>query len=646
MSTTNGRGPPIAFSELEAEPFLSTVVRSSNDGVIGTTVDGIIVFWNEAAERLYGYSEEEMLGREYAVLFPPDRPFERSSLLSQVAAGKTALNYETERLRKDGTHVAVSITLSPVVGANGVVLGLSSIAHDLTLHNLQIADLREAHRLAEVRLSTLETLHRSAPVGLSFMDRDFQVLHLNSMLAGLMGSTVEEQLGRTVAENVPEIWSEIEPVLRHVMDDEVAVLNVEVSQEVGTGGLRHWLASYYPVHLHDEVIGIGMVALDITERRQAEEFRSIVMSNMAEGLFTLDAQGCLTSMNKAAEKMLGWTEKELLGKVMADFVLSKGLGGEAIEEGDRALMSVRAEGKHVVLEDHAYRCKNGSLLSVAVSASPLLSGDSVDGVIVVSRDITDEKSERLRLTRELAALTWVGRIREALDEDRLVLYSQPIVPLRGGRPSEELLLRMVGRRAGEIIAPNAFLGVAEKYGLITEIDQWVIKQAIRLAATGRHVGANLSAESIVCCDLLALIDSELRQTGADPANLVFEITETALMRDMEKANTFARGVVERGCAVALDDFGTGFGTFTHVKNLEIKYLKIDIEFVRGLINSDANQHVVKAIVNLAQGFGCETIAEGVEDGETLELLKTLGVDYAQGFHLGRPAPRDLVHGEG
>jgi PAS domain S-box-containing protein len=388
-----------------------------------------------------------------------------------------------------------------------------------------------------------------------------------------------------------------------------------------------------------------MVALDITERRQAEEFRSIVMSNMAEGLFTLDAQGCLTSMNKAAEKMLGWTEKELLGKVMADFVLSKGLGGEAIEEGDRALMSVRAEGKHVVLEDHAYRCKNGSLLSVAVSASPLLSGDSVDGVIVVSRDITDEKSERLRLTRELAALTWVGRIREALDEDRLVLYSQPIVPLRGGRPSEELLLRMVGRRAGEIIAPNAFLGVAEKYGLITEIDQWVIKQAIRLAATGRHVGANLSAESIVCCDLLALIDSELRQTGADPANLVFEITETALMRDMEKANTFARGVVERGCAVALDDFGTGFGTFTHVKNLEIKYLKIDIEFVRGLINSDANQHVVKAIVNLAQGFGCETIAEGVEDGETLELLKALGVDYAQGFHLGRPAPQESVHGE-
>jgi PAS domain S-box-containing protein len=639
MSTTNGLGPPVAFPELEAEPFLSTVVKSSNVGVVATTIDGIVAFWNDAAERLYGYREDEMLGRDYAVLLPPERPLELSSLLRQVRAGHTVLNYETERLRKDGSRVAVSITLSPVVGADGVVLGLSSIAHDLTLHNLQIADLREAHRLAAERLSTLETLHRSAPVGLSFMDRDFRVLHLNSMLAGLMGSTVEEQVGRTVAENVPEIWPELEPVLRHVMDDDVAVLNVEVSRAFGAGGLRHWLASYYPVHHHDDIIGIGLVAVDITELRQAEEFRSIVMSNMAEGLMTVDAQGRLTSLNKAAERMLGWDEGELIGLVMGDFVLSQGTAGETIAEGDRELLAVRAEGRHVVLEDHAYRCKNGSLLSVAVSASPLLSGDAIDGAIVVFRDITNEKSERLRLTRELAALTWVGRIREALDEDRLVLYSQPIVPLRGGRPSEELLLRMVGRREGEIIGPDAFLRVAEKYGLIIEIDQWVVKQAIRLASTGRHVGANLSAESIIGSDLLMLIDSELHRTGADPANLVFEITETALMRDMEKAHAFARGIAERGCAIALDDFGTGFGTFTHVKNLDIKYLKIDIEFVRGLITSDANQHVVKAIVNLAQGFGCETVAEGIEDGETLELLKALGVDYAQGFYLGRPAPQ-------
>jgi PAS domain S-box-containing protein len=628
-----------ALPQLASEPFLSSLVRSSNDAIIGKTTEGVVVFWNEAAERLYGYDADEMIGREIAILIPPDRPEELSNLLARARSGETIRNLRTERLRKDGSTVAVSITVTPVVDPDGTVLGMSTIAHDLTLFDQQITDLREAHRRADEMLSTLETLHGSAPVGLGFVDRDFRLIHLNEMLASVNGSTVEEQIGKTVAETIPEIWPQVEPMFRHVLDDDEAVLNDEVSGEVASdpGRLRHWLSSYYPVHLDDEVIGIGIVVVDVTERRQAEDFRSIVMNNMAEGLYTVDARGRLTSMNAAATKMLGWTEKELLGTEMRALVLLKGSADEEIEEGNRKLLSVRGEGSHVRLEDHAYRCKNGSVLPVAISASPLLSGGSVEGAVIVFHDITGEKSERLRVKRELAALSWVGRIREALDENRMVLYSQPIVPLKGGRPSEELLIRMVDRN-GEIIAPGAFLGVAEKYGLITEIDQWVVKQAVSLAATGRHVGANLSPESLVDLEMLPLIEREIRQTGADPTNLVFEITETAIMRDIEKCHAFAGGVVALGCGIALDDFGTGFGTFTHVKKLDVKYLKIDIEFVRGLIESSANQHVVKAIVNLAQGFGCETIAEGVEDAETLELLREYGVDYGQGYHLGRPAP--------
>ena len=126
--------------------------------------------------------------------------------------------------------------------------------------------------------------------------------------------------------------------------------------------------------------------------------------------------------------------------------------------------------------------------------------------------------------------------------------------------------------------------------------------------------------------MLALIDHEVDEAGAHPSKLMFEITETALMRDISQGEDFARGLVARGFEVALDDFGTGFGTFTHVKRLPIEYAKIDIEFVRDLVGSTANEHVVKAIVNLAQGFGCKTIAEGVEDEETLFRLRSLGVD--------------------
>ncbi len=500
-------------------------------------------------------------------------------------------------------------------------------------------ELDQAHRATAEALSMLETLQASAPVGLGFIDREFRITHLNQVLAEVNGSSVSEQIGKTVSEVVPEIWPQTEGLYRRVLEDDETVLNIEVTGKSVTehGHRRYWLASYYPVHLETEIIGVGIVTVDITDRRTAEEFRSIAMNNMDEGLFTVDAEGRLTSMNNAAAQMLGWTEEELLGKEMRHVVLGEGEGSASLEGGNAELLKVRSQGRHVRLANHAYRCKDGSLLPVAISASPLLIGESVDGAVIVFRDITEEKSEQLRIERELSALTWVGRIREALDEKRMVLYSQPVVPLGAGQPSEELLIRMV-TRDGKLIAPGAFLPVAEKYGLITEIDHWVIREAVWLAAQGRHVGVNLSAESIVCSDLLALIEHEIHETRADPANLVFEITETALLRDIGKGEDFARGVVELGCGLALDDFGTGFGTFTHVKRLPIKYLKIDIEFVRDLVASSANQHVVQAIVNLAKGFGCQTVGEGVEDAETLKRLRDFGVDFAQGFYLGRPAP--------
>jgi EAL domain-containing protein (putative c-di-GMP-specific phosphodiesterase class I) len=152
------------------------------------------------------------------------------------------------------------------------------------------------------------------------------------------------------------------------------------------------------------------------------------------------------------------------------------------------------------------------------------------------------------------------------------------------------------------------------------------------------IEANLSAASIGTSDLLAFIEQQIRDAHTDPANLVFEITETALMHDITAGETFARGLAALGCGLALDDFGTGFGSFTYLKKLPITHLKIDIEFVRDLITHPENLHVVKAIVNLARAFGLKTVAEGVESEQVLDLLRAEGVDFAQGFHLGRPGP--------
>jgi diguanylate cyclase (GGDEF)-like protein/PAS domain S-box-containing protein len=233
---------------------------------------------------------------------------------------------------------------------------------------------------------------------------------------------------------------------------------------------------------------------------------------------------------------------------------------------------------------------------------------------------------------------WIARIRRALDEDRFVLHGQPIVDLATGRVVQhELLLRMRGD-SDDLILPLSFLPVAEKSGLIAEIDQWVITQATKIAAQGRPVGVNLSASCAGDPRMLDLIEAELSHHATDPGNIVFEITETAVMQNMDRATRFVEQLVSLGCNFALDDFGTGFASFTYLKMLPVRYLKIDVDFVRDVARSKRDMFVVRAIVALAGDFGQQTIAEGVEDEATATVLRDLGVTYAQGFLYGRPRP--------
>jgi EAL domain-containing protein (putative c-di-GMP-specific phosphodiesterase class I) len=322
---------------------------------------------------------------------------------------------------------------------------------------------------------------------------------------------------------------------------------------------------------------------------------------------------------------------------MHDTVHFQRLDGTPFPASQCPLIRVRSEGESIRVSNDAFTRRDGSVFPAAYSSAPLRGRRTGNGAVVVFRDTTEDNNERARVEEELAALSWVGRIRDALDEDRLVLHAQPIVSARGGDPSEELLLRMVTRE-GNLIPPATFLPVAERYGLIQEIDRWVIRQAIRRAATGCKVEVNLSGATIASPDIYDLIEGELLESGADPSNVVFEITETALIGDMTAGEAFAHRVVGLGCQLALDDFGTGFASFTYLKRLPISVLKIDIEFVQEILDNPANQHVVRAIISLARAFNLQTVAEGIEDEATWDYLRNEGVDFGQGYHLGRPAP--------
>jgi EAL domain-containing protein (putative c-di-GMP-specific phosphodiesterase class I) len=192
---------------------------------------------------------------------------------------------------------------------------------------------------------------------------------------------------------------------------------------------------------------------------------------------------------------------------------------------------------------------------------------------------------------------------------------------------------------GELVAAGQFVPAAEQFNMVKELDAWVIPEAMRIAAaTGRPVQFNLSAASLQDPATPGLIEEALVATGADPSAVVIEVTESGLIDEHAVAERFAHRVVGLGCRLALDDFGTGYGGFTYLTRLPIDILKIDRSFVRDLPANDAGRKVVSAVVGLGREFGQTVIAEGVEDEASLNLLRELGVDQAQGYFIGRPGP--------
>jgi diguanylate cyclase (GGDEF)-like protein/PAS domain S-box-containing protein len=240
--------------------------------------------------------------------------------------------------------------------------------------------------------------------------------------------------------------------------------------------------------------------------------------------------------------------------------------------------------------------------------------------------------------------TSTDQIRRALAQDTFVLHCQPIVDLKTQAIAQwELLLRLPDDR-GELMLPDQFLNDAERSGAILGIDQWVLREAIRLVAASRDhdrqlaLTVNLSGRSVVDPELPGFIQARLQETGIDPASLVLEVNETATIANINHAVAFAAKLHELGCRLALDGFGAGFGSFYYLKYIPFDFVKIDGEFIRQLPSSPTDQLILDSIVQMSRGLGKRTIAEFAGDQATVELLRDRGVDFAQGFYVGRPMP--------
>lgn len=237
-------------------------------------------------------------------------------------------------------------------------------------------------------------------------------------------------------------------------------------------------------------------------------------------------------------------------------------------------------------------------------------------------------------------LSWKERITAALERNQMQLHFQGIYAMPERRISHlEALLRMIDADTGQLLPPGQFIGIAEKLGLITQIDRWVIREAVRVLQNNPNnppIAVNISGRSLDEPDLPEFIAGQLRGSGVDPLRLMIELTETAAVSDLADAERFIQALRAIGCVVCLDDFGSGFASFAYLKHIKADVIKIDGSFILDLPSDPQNQMFVRAMVEVARGLGVVTIAECVEDAATLDMLTSYGIDQVQGFHLDRP----------
>jgi PAS domain S-box-containing protein len=344
--------------------------------------------------------------------------------------------------------------------------------------------------------------------------------------------------------------------------------------------------------------------------------------------------GRFVEVNNALCRLLGRSRLELSGMTVSDVT----------HPDDRAMIvpareEVRTSPGRSYQTEKRYVRPDGTVIWASLHATPVTRADGTPRAIFAQVfDITERKGREARHALQVSDMRWLERIRHAIETDTFVLYSQPIIDLVSGEPvQQELLLRMVDED-GSVVPPCDFLPVAERWGLMTEIDRWVVRQAAAMAARGVAAQFNLSGLSIGDPDVLSEIESSFGKSDVDTSLLVVEVTETAIMDRPESSHAFMDRVTALGCGVALDDFGTGFSGLGYLKHLPAQQLKIDIEYVQDATRSEDGERMIRGIVGLAREFGLTTTAEGVEDTETVVLLRELGVDRAQGYLFGHPRP--------
>jgi diguanylate cyclase (GGDEF)-like protein/PAS domain S-box-containing protein len=669
--------------ELAAASRLAAIVDSSADAIIGKTLSGAITSWNTGAEDMYGFTAEEMVGRNISQIIPPHRAGELSDMDERVGRGERVEHYETERVHKDGHIIDVSIAVSPLRDAAGTIVGASTVARNISDQKLAVRALWAS----EARKSAI---FESALDCVVTMDSEGRILEFNPAAERTFGYSKAAVIGQEMAQLI------IPPSLR---DAHRAGLARYLARGGGGSIVGHRLqitamradGIEFPVELAITRVDLPGPPIftgylrDVTEPLRAE--RELTHRAMHDALTGLPNRVLLIDrLHIALER--AERSHSMVAVVFVDVDWFKDVntayghaGGDDLltEVAGRLAGSVRgtdtvarfggdefvvvSEGVTHFADSLAARLRQsmaapcivgGTEVPITISMGVAVGGgpDSPDALLrdadiallqakAKGRNRTEFFTDTLRATSE-DRLSAIADLRRAVERHEFSLRFQPVKRLDGtGIIGAEALLRWEHPERGTV-SPAEFIALAEETGLIIPIGRWVIEESCRQLASWQTIApelsmsVNISARQLSTLNLDDVVRDALTANGLEPAHLVLEITEGVLMDDVAFFSTALSAIRNTGAKIAIDDFGTGYSSLAYLEQFPIDVLKIDQRFIAGLPDDAYHRAVVHAVVAIGQALKLSVVAEGVESEAQAEALLRLGCHDAQGYHFGHP----------
>jgi ammonium transporter, Amt family len=674
------------------------IVRNLRDGIVTFSGNGILTSLNPGAEKILAVSGAQAIGTPFAWFFnatspPPGAAEAGPGLVDDPAALAEAGKFEVAlRRREAGRPVFVELAVSRDAGA----------ADSYTCLIRDISDRRRVEEQLFEEKELAQTTLESIADGVITTDAGGRVVYMNAVAMQLTGWTLHAATGHPLYRVFPVVDSPTEMpsngIARRVLNDGESVIDAKsrlLYCRDGSVNVVQYTAA--PIrNAEGRVTGLVAVFHDKTQERAMERKLSHqAKHDMLTGL--INRSEFEQRLTRLIERLDDGPAQHLLCYIDLDqFKLVNDVCGHAA--GDALLRQLAGVLKRGLRNADTIARLGGDEFGVILANCPLDRGIGIAeamrervhdfrfpwhdkvfavgasiGLVPLSRSLgnladalgradaacyaaKDTGRNRVHVydpdDREVSLrkgqMKWVTRIQRALDEDGFRLHYQAIAPI--GDPNDtaghfEILLRMA-HDGDEAAPPGAFIPAAERYGLMPEIDYWVVEHTLRWLDAYRESGGhgirrcaiNLSGATLGNDKHTQRISDSLARYRIEPSLICFEITETAAMANIEQARRFIDEIKQIGCQFALDDFGSGLSSFGYLRDLDVDLVKIDGSFIREIDRNDVDRAMVEAIVGIARVMGLGTIAEFVENAQVLAVLREIGVDYAQGYHLARPRP--------